>query len=237
MRRSSMTPSCSVWRWASTGARQSKSGRPMSTRPRGRTSRPRSRRTRRSALTEDNDPNDLIGRPNGRECLKTNLQRASASGPRYDAALPSGSLGTRSLPVKSRSAAHRPPWDHAGAEPKPRAVTSISHVLVVSWKRSLCQEGLRWENAAWALGGPGGHSCPCSAEAHDESVGGVPQCRVNHCRGRYDGCPTPGADAWGRTLISNQSDGATTMTITAIRTVALGRGFRFRRIVASVCAG
>jgi hypothetical protein len=32
-------------------------------------------------LTEDNDPNDLIGRPNGRECLKTNLQRAFARGP------------------------------------------------------------------------------------------------------------------------------------------------------------
>ena len=47
---------------------------------RGRTSIT-SRRPRCSALTEDNDPNDLIGRPNGRECLKTNLQRAFASGP------------------------------------------------------------------------------------------------------------------------------------------------------------
>jgi hypothetical protein len=26
-------------------------------------------------LTEDNDPNDLIGRPNGRKCLKTNAHR------------------------------------------------------------------------------------------------------------------------------------------------------------------
>jgi hypothetical protein len=63
------------------------------------------------------------------------------------------------------------------------------------------------------------------------------QCRVNRCRGRCDGCPTPGADAWGRTLIANRSDRATAMTITAIRTVVWGRGFRFRRIVASVCAG